>query len=176
MNSVARAASVRQQSPLKIPALRLFSSVPRNFLAHAVTDDGCSPLIARGEVAIITDQPLLYPESGGWYLVEHSNGKTFYGREKRFRSINLVQQKGNNAGHETWWAKSPSQRTRGVVEFSDGPYELKHITERILGRVVGIHAPDRVDGNPSDEELLAMLNYEPDWLKPYNDAMSGRAS
>jgi hypothetical protein len=127
-----------------------------------------------GEVAIVTDQPLLYPESGGGYLVEHSNGKTFYGREKRVRSINLVYQRGNNGGHETWWAKSPSQRSRGFVEFSDGPLELKSITEKILGRVVGIHAPDRVAENPSDEELRAMLDYEPDWLRPINDTLSGR--
>ena len=156
-----------------LPALRLFATIPPGFGAHAVTDAGCSPLIEPGEVAVFTDQPLLYPESGGWYLVEHNNGKTFYGREKRVRSINLVSMRANNSGRGTWWAKTPAQRMRGIGEFSDGPMELQHITDKILGRVVGIHAPDRVADNPSSEELQAMLDYEPNWLKPFNEALSG---
>lgn len=174
MTGAGEALAVRRMEPLAVPPLRLFASIPPDFSVHAVTDTGCLPLIAPGEVAVVTDQPLLYPETGGWYLVEQGAGTTFYGREKRVRSICLVYQKSNIAGRETWWAKSPAQRRRGIIEMSDGPHELKHITEKILGRVVGIHAPDRVAENPSDDELRAMLKYEPDWLRPYNDAMTGR--
>lgn len=166
--------AVRMEGLTALPSLRLFATIPHGFGAHAVTDFGCSPLIEPGEVAVVTDQPQLYPESGGWYLVEHNSGKTFYGREKRVRSINLLSMKVSRAGRSTWWARSPAQRTRGVGEFSDGPLELQHMTDKILGRVVGIHAPDRVPDNPSPEELQAMLDYEPDWLRPHNSTLSGR--
>lgn len=166
--------NVQRMAPVEMPSLRLFASIPPEFVAHAVTDTGCLPLIAPGEVAVITDQPLLYPESGGWYLVEQGAGTTFYGREKRVRSINIVYSKNGRDGEIRWWAKCPGQRRSGIIEMSDGPLELKYMTEKVLGRVVGIHAPDRIASNPSDDELRAMLKYEPDWLRPYNDAMSGR--
>lgn len=164
VNAAARIAGVRQPSPVALPALRLFRSVPRDFIAHAVTDSGCAPLIAPGEVAIVTDQRQLIPEAGGWYLVEHSDGASSKGREHRIRSINLIYSK-HGAGKEDWWVKRPAQRQRGVFEMSDGPYDIGHLCDKILGLVVGIYAPHRVDEDPTDREQWEMLRDDP-WPYP----------
>ncbi len=163
--TAVRIAGVRQPSPVALPSLRLFHSVPRDFIAHAVTDMGCAPLIAPGEVAIVTDQTQLFPESGNWYLIEQSDGTTFSGRERRLRSICLVYQSGHNDGHDTWWAKRPAQRQPGIFEMSDGPHNFPHIVEKILGRVVGIYAPHRVVADPTDREQWEMLRDDP-WPYP----------
>lgn len=164
MNAAARIAGIRQPSPVALPSLRLFHSVPRDFIAHAVTDSGCAPLIAAGEVAIVTDERQLIPEAGGWYLVECSDGNNSHGREHRIRSINLAYSN-NGAGKEDWWVKSPGQRRRGVLEFSDGPYDCGHLADKILGRVVGIYAPHRVDADPTDREQWEMIRSAP-WPYP----------
>ncbi len=149
------------------PSLRLFASVPQNFIAHAVSERGCEPLLRRGEVAICTDQEFLYPEDGGWYLIEYSNGTNHRGRERRTRVIvQTYQTQSQVDGQTRWWARRPSESRPGTFNMSDGPYDdLNHLAEKIVGRVVGIHAPDRVDSDPSDQELWEMLRDSP-WPYP----------
>lgn len=122
-------------------ALKIFDTIESGFIVHAVTDHGCEPMIQPGEVAVITDQEQLYPEPGGWYLIEYSNGKSYRGRERRCRCI-CVANVTEHRGEEIWSLKSPAQRTRGVLEMSDGPYrDFNDIAEKVLGRVVGIYRP-----------------------------------
>jgi hypothetical protein len=53
----------------------------------------------------------------------------------------------------------------------DGPCsDVNYLAERILGRVVGIYAPQLAVADPNDDELLAMINYQPDWLRPQRSA------
>ena len=152
------------------PGFRLFAKIPSGFLAQAVSDRGCEPLITFGEVAVITDQDGLYPESGGWYLMEYSRGNSYRGRARRGRSISEVFS-AERDGNTWWYAKSPGPRMRGIVEMCDGPYsDVNCLAERILGRVVGIYAPQRAVTDPNDDELLAMINYQPDWVRPQRSA------
>ena len=150
------------------PDLRLFASVPRQFIAHAVPDDYCAPLLRCGEVAIVTDQAYLYPESGDWYLVEYSNGTNHRGRERpRRRSIMLIFSRVlQSTGATEWFARDPHPMARGIPNMCDGPYDdFNLLAEKILGRVVGIHAPDRVQTNPTDQEQWEMLRESP-WPYP----------
>lgn len=156
---------------IEAPSLRLFASVPRDFIAHAQPNDNCAPLLRKGEIAIVTDQYFLYPESGGWYLVEFSNGKNHLQRERpRSRSIMLVSSRvRKSTGGTEWWVREPHPMAGGIPYMSDGPYDFNHLAERILGRVVGIYAPDRVQENPTDQEQWQMLRPETPW--PYETPM-----
>lgn len=146
------------------PSLRLFASVPLDFIAHAQPDDNCAPLLRKGEVAVVTDQYFLYPESGGWYLVEFSRGKNHRGRERpRSRSIMLIFSRVRaSTGTTEWYARDPHPMARGIPNMCDGPYDdFNHLAEKILGRVVGIFAPHRVSENPTDQEQWEMLRDDP---------------
>jgi hypothetical protein len=148
-------------------ALRLFATVPNGFIAHAVTDRSCEPLLSAGEVAVITDQEFLYPVSGGWYLIEYSNGTNYRGRERRVRTVVQVYSvKSRLSNDTTWWARRPSESRPGTFNMSDGPYDdLNHLAEKILGRIVGIYAPHRIGSGPTDQEQWEMLRDSP-W--PYS--------
>lgn len=118
--------------------MRVFDSIPPDFLVHAVTDQSCEPLIRLGEVAVVTNQEGLYPEVGGWYLIEHSNGKTYQGRERRVRKIVTIYIGLGDA----LWTKHPAPSRPGIFVCSDGPYtDINHLAEKILGQVVGIYRP-----------------------------------
>jgi len=120
------------------PELRIFVTVPSDHIVHAVSDKALEPLLRPGEVAVVTDQPALYPEDGGWYLVEFVRGKSFSGREHRMRDIVEAYQ-----GRDGWYVKAPAKHApwAGFV-CSDGPYDLNSLTELVLGRVVGIYRPN----------------------------------
>lgn len=109
-----------------------------DYIAHAVTDHGCEPLIQSGEVAVITDEPHLYPDDGGWYLVEEAGGAGWRGIERRQRRIAMAIM---GRGGE-WWTCSPGPRQRGALGVMDGPYaDPAMMAEKILGRVVGLYRP-----------------------------------
>lgn len=123
------------------PSLEIFETIPAGYLAHAVTDRGCLPMIQPGEVAVVTEQEGLIPEAGGWYLVEYSNGMTYRGRERRLRTI-CVAHVADLRGEEVWWLRSPAKRSKGITEMSDGPYrDFNDIAEKVLGRVAGLYRP-----------------------------------
>lgn len=119
-------------------SLRIFDTVSPDYIVHAVRDRSCEPLLRSGEVAVITDQEGLYPEEGGWYLIEHTNGKTYSGKERRVREI-VTTYIGMG---DRWWTKRPAPPGRGIFMCSDGPYtDINHLAEKILGQVVGIYRP-----------------------------------
>lgn len=143
--------------------LRLFATIPPGFIAHAVTNSECMPLIRPGEVAVVTDQDFLYPEDGGWYLMTYVKSGGWYGLERHGRTISLVSERPRrDGGAGTWWyAKKPTTR-KGAIVCSDGPYgDINHLASRIAGRVVGIYAPHRTQANPTDAELDVMLGRTP---------------
>lgn len=122
-------------------ALRLFETIEPGFIVHAATDRSCEPMIQLGEVAVITDEEQLYPEPGGWYLIEYSNGTTYRGRERRCRSIRVAELR-EQRGEQFWHLRPPAQARRGFLPTSDGPYrDFNDIAEKVLGRVVGIYRP-----------------------------------
>lgn len=134
----ASALSTRQGS---IPALQIFDTISPGHIVHAVIDRGCEPMILPGEVAVVSDQENLYPEPGGWYLIEYTRGRTYRGRERRCREICVAYVTQRN-GEERWYLKSPAGCRRGVIETADGPYgDINHLAEKVLGEVVGIYRP-----------------------------------
>lgn len=130
---------------ISAPSLQLFGEVPVGYLAHGVTDCGCAPLILQGEVAIVSDEPNLYPEPGGWYLIEHTRGKSYFsGRERRVREIAVAVQ--DRRGD--WWTRPAAPRVRGTMSAADGPYsDFNLLADKILGRVVGIYQPNASGGS-----------------------------
>ena len=144
--------------------LRLFATIPRGFIAHAVTDTECMPLIRPGEVAVVTDQDFLYPEDGGWYLMAFSKGSGWRDLPRHGRHINIVNERPRPAsqGPGTWWYAKPPANRPGTFTCSDGPFDdLSHLAERIVGRVVGIYAPHRTASDPSSDDLLLMQGKSP---------------
>ena len=120
------------------PNLRIFASIPSDHIVHAVPDRALEPLLCPGEVAVVTDQPALYPEDGGWYLVEFVRGKSFTGREHRMREIVEAYQ-----GRDGWYVRAPGKHAPWAkLVCSDGPFDLNSLTELVLGRVVGIYRPN----------------------------------
>lgn len=125
--------------PTDTSSFRIFDEFPYHHIAHAIHDDSCQPFLKPGEVAVITDEEGLYPENGGWYLIEFSNGKSFRGRERRVREIVVAYQgKGGD-----WYTRRPNEVQRpGVIMCVDGPYsDFNYLAEKILGKVVGIYRP-----------------------------------
>lgn len=144
--------------------LRLFATIPPGFIAHAVTNSECMPLIRPGEVAVVTDQDFLYPEDGGWYLMAFSKGSGWRDIPRHGRCINLISERPRPAsqGPGTWWYAKPPANRPGTFACSDGPYDdFNHLAERIAGRVVGIYAPNQTRTNPTDAELDVMLGRKP---------------
>jgi len=118
--------------------LRLFDAVPARHIVHAVSDRRCEPLVRRGEVAVITDQPGLRPGLGQWFLFERARGCSIGGWEQRTREIAVAAVDANGG----WWMLPPAFDLYRARLFSDGPYpDVGAIAERTLGRVVGIYRP-----------------------------------
>jgi hypothetical protein len=121
------------------PTIRVFERITPDHFVHIVHDHGCEPLIKPSEIAVVTDQPQLYPEYRGWYLIEYSNGKTYRGRERRVRCICQAR---FSERYQHWWLSSPAPTMGGVIQMDDGPYaDFNDIAEKVLGRVVGIYKP-----------------------------------
>jgi len=121
-------------SAVSAPRLRTIDTFPIGFLAHAMPNDDCAPLIRRGEVAVVSDEECLYPEPGTWYLIEDTAGRNYFGRKRRKRRVAIAIER-----NSLWWTVAPAGARDGVLRCADGPYpDANALAEKILGEVVGV--------------------------------------
>lgn len=128
-------------------ALELFHHVPSWAIVHATQDNRNSPLIRKGEIAIVESDGMngVLPADGELFLIEYASiPMARYERCRRTRDI--VQTIRNARGH--WCATSIR---RGVVDGKlftmDGPYrEMDDLADKLIGRIVGIYAPSMIGG------------------------------
>jgi len=138
------------------PVLQVFDHVPLGYLAYAVADDSCEPLIQCGEIAIIdpTDHE---PENGALFLRKvgsAQHGRVSYRIEETIlQDRNLVVD--GQVERQPAWLLGSHHRPHGRVEieawlragrpgiFVDGPYshygdKAWFVRDQLVGRVVGI--------------------------------------
>ena len=119
--------------------LQVFGTIPPGCFGYLVDDDDSDPVLRAGEFAVI-DTAALEPEAGALFLIEWNTGERA-----------LVEAYVRGPG---WWVASYN-RPRDRIELqralkrgaslttSDGPYEAAHLSEKLIGKVVGVLAPDR---------------------------------
>lgn len=147
--------------PKRLPE---FTQCPVSMGEHVVTDASAYPLIRPGET-VIFDPSQRHPENVALFVLEWSNGT------RSTLETNLRQAGGQ--GDARWWV-DPVNRpvgdgalerrlhrgARSMLFTSDGPFTEEHLRERIVGRVVGILAPQE---QPRDDagETSASLSAPP---------------
>jgi hypothetical protein len=143
-------AIARQDAGEVALQLEIFDSVPHGFIVHAIHDDRMAPLLKAGEVAVIESngQAGWYPVDGGLFLIEHVSPPPLTGLryERRVRSVvqtNLRRRKDDQAH---WWTcplnHGDALAGGSILHVSDGPFDEGHLTDKLLGPVVGIYRPD----------------------------------
>lgn len=138
-------ALTQRPFPAKLPE---FDTCPEGMGEHYIEDGSAYPLVRPGEVAIF-DPSQREPANAGLFVLEWSNG-TRNALETNLRPI-------SRDGEEMWFVdpvnRPPSKAALerrlqqgmhgGPMFASDGPYFEDRLRERIVGRVVGVLAPQR---------------------------------
>jgi hypothetical protein len=144
---VAVSAIPAAREPADGVALKLFHQVPGWAIVHAARDNRNSPLIRKGEIAIVKSDGMngVLPAEGGLFLIEYASiPMARYERCRRTRDI--VQTIKNACGH---WCATSIRRgmVDGELHTMDGPYrEMDDLADKLIGRIVGIYAPSMIGG------------------------------
>ncbi|MDF8334138.1 hypothetical protein [Novosphingobium cyanobacteriorum] len=134
------------------PGLNSFvvhTSAPAECIVHEVLDDGSAPHLRAGDFAIV-DPTDCEPLSGELFLVEWKSRRgarrvvEIKACEGLFRSPGESKASLRNSWGMEW--RQPVYDLNGAVDrvqrWFDGPYNEAGARDRIVGRVVGILAPD----------------------------------
>lgn len=144
--------------PKRLPEM---AQCPEGMGEHIVSDASMYPLIRPGET-VVFDPSQRDPEKVAAFVLEWSSGARAV-LETNFRQS-------GSAGEAYWWvdpvnrpvddAAFERRMGRGPLNTmlftSDGPYTEEHLRSRIVGRVVGILAPQERPRGDDGEERAAM--------------------
>lgn len=143
--------------PKRLPGM---AQCPEGMGEHIVADASMYPLIRPGET-IIYDPSQRDPENVAVFVLEWSNGT------RSTLETNLRQAGGQ--GDARWWV-DPVNRpvgdgalerrlhrgARSMLFTSDGPFTEEHLRDHIVGRVVGILAPQERPRGEDGEKCATM--------------------
>lgn len=139
------------QSPQQ-PGLRSFivyDELPEGCVAHTLWNGDTEPHIRQGEVAVI-DTTDCDPVHGELYLIQWKSGPAYMRQEivmLQSRLGRYGQRSGEMADCYRWWAGSYAARQPVTLDgrpcgpaarWADGPFDDEHMSERLIGKVVGI--------------------------------------
>lgn len=145
------------------PGLQVFGAVPPGCFGFFVENDESDPLLKHGEFAII-DTSITDPEDGALFLIEWNRGaREIVEANLRYNALShrRTSRTPDGVSPPEWWVGAfrrprslheinEALARRHVLRTVDGPYEASHLASKLIGKVVGVLAPDR----HSREELM----------------------
>jgi hypothetical protein len=116
-------------------------------------EDECA-LLRRGEVAVFSDE-FMYREKlqdGGIYVIEYQRPRAGMSEEMRQQlgsrtdvERSIIRACRDQKQPERWWAHplGRERRSGGMRVFicSDGPYWDFQLTDKLIGKVIGVYRP-----------------------------------
>lgn len=149
----AKKSITKRRAP-EYRALTVYESLTDDLRTFAVADNSAAPHLRRGEFAVI-DTADCQPQNGELYVIQWASGD----RKRRIVQVRSDYLNLTGPGAEKslcWWvadlvrprslkeldvvidAARKAGRTLVLTGLSDGPYQTDHLSEKLLGRVVGV--------------------------------------
>lgn len=121
-------------------ALPIYKNVPAGCLGHLIENAQTEPHLRRGEIAIIdaTDKT---PVAGELFLIRFDH--PLYD-EGVLKIVQVIRKMTGLLGSKTqpfWvapYAEDQYVPGHGMMRMMDGPYNEKHLSGKLVGRVVGV--------------------------------------
>ncbi|AHE57407.1 hypothetical protein [Sphingomonas sanxanigenens] len=131
--------------------LRIFDAVPHGYEVITVQERDECPLLAPGEVAVFDTSESCCGEivNGALYVIEWQRPRagmsweTYRRLECQYLDVRrrIYRVERSRSDPSRWWIRPLSPRVRGVIQCGDGPFHDWHLTDKIIGRVVGLYRP-----------------------------------
>jgi hypothetical protein len=143
-------------------ALELMSVLPAGCIAFPVVDGWSAPHLKPGEFAVV-DTNDREPANGELYVITWSPG-TDHEKREITQITGRMMVVCDPQTHEPLppairWFAGDYVRPRGrdelqdwiakgrVLRLSEGPFRTEHLREKLVGRIIGIYAPDFEEGS-----------------------------
>lgn len=142
--------------------LEIFTTIPARCILHGATDNRTSPLICRNEIAVVESDGSSgwYPVDGGLFLIEYLSSPSTWTRCRPRRTCSIVQTREcRHPANIGKWVAAPycspteadvlaGRRLSGPFQLVDGPYDFDQLTEKLIGKVIGIYSPKGLEVRP----------------------------
>lgn len=135
-------------------ALQIFDEIGDGHETIPVRRDDACALLQKGEVAVYSDdfmyrEPLL---DGGIYVIEYQRPRALMSEEMRKQfglrmhvERSIIRARRDLKEPERWWAHPLCRERRdvgtNVFICSDGPYCDFQLTDKLIGKIIGIYRP-----------------------------------
>lgn len=140
------ATATIQQPDLR--AYIVLPKVPEDCLSFMVPDDRMEPFLHAGDIAII-DPADREPDQGDLFLIQWNDGGRQVVEIKRHpKPENIVGWDGTTDYWQACWGmtmRSLGGENEVTMRWGDGPYSTFHLTDKLVGRVVGLLQPAFVE-------------------------------
>lgn len=144
----AKTTSTTQVTPVpfrhqpELRALMVLPAIPPGHMTFPVTDDTFMPHLRPGELAVI-DMSDRQPENGELFLIGYA-ATYLTGPGIKHRLCQTLQRaRSAKEAEPTFWFARHGMR-RGC--YGDGDFTTDYLSEKLVGRVVGIFEPHPTEG------------------------------
>lgn len=143
--------------PQQHNTLIVYRTLPPGCIAHIVEDDYSLPFIRRGE-CVVVDTTDTTARVGDIYVIQWNGGRRNVCQTKRSNAIwksttgeqlwHVTSMKTSGPAElEKFLADTEAARKLGGIPmwsggWSEGPFDLAHLEEKLLGAVIGLYEPN----------------------------------
>lgn len=135
-------------------SLQIFDEIKQGYEVIPVRREDACALLQPGEVAVYSDD-FMYREElqdGGIYVIEYQRPRAGMSDEMRKQlgsrmdvERSIIRACRDSREPERWWAHPlcRERRSGGMRVFicSDGPYQDFQLTDKLIGKVIGVYRP-----------------------------------